>query len=631
MAENGTPAEEYHPQRTPSPRGQSPPTATTSACTINKKLLPVKSYYFMIMSAVGDLLPFIALHMRALGLSPKETGIIYGVMPFVGFFMRPIIGAVADKLKKHKAVLILATIFTGVFYFLLLFVPFRPAVPSVSISTTLHCNSQDSFLHDCDDGRSQDSCQAGLNFLNSSISDRENESISCSLWCRTGADLSKSLFTACFNDTGPHNGSRRCSEKLTFSSHLNFTVNDIHSLVAPDRYLNGSDSCRDYDLRNISSINNSTHEGRRILCDREMSFECEVTCSETFQCNQKRASFDRTFIAIFFIFLMANIVFAPIFPIMDAAAYDILGEEKRHLWGKQRAWGTLGFAIWAVSATFILHMQGDQDSEYSVLFYLFLPLCVLSAIVAGFLEMSSDIICGQFLKNVRNLLSHAEVLAFLTVVMFFGMLLGGLEAFLFWYLLSLGSPKLVFGFILVVNCCSELPMLWVAGMIIEKIGLVSCLYLALLCYAVRLLVYSVLSNPWLVLLVEPTHGVTVALMYAAASSYASIIAPPGMSATIQGLLAGLQFGFGKGIGSLITGYMFENIGPRWTWRTFSITCVVLLVIYVILNLFVFKSHSPAGRGSAEGDEPATEQARQEETLMNNSAPSAVEGVQDTVA
>ena len=90
----------------------------------------------------------------------------------------------------------------------------------------------------------------------------------------------------------------------------------------------------------------------------------------------------------------------------------------------------------------------------------------------------------------------------------------------------------------------QLPMLWVAGAIIERLGLVSCLYLALLCYALRMLVYSVLVNPWLVLLVEPLHCVTFGLMYAAASSYASIIAPPGMSATLQGLLGGLHFGIG---------------------------------------------------------------------------------------
>ena len=41
------------------------------------------------------------------------------------------------------------------------------------------------------------------------------------------------------------------------------------------------------------------------------------------------------------------------------------------------------------------------------------------------------------------------------------------------------------------------------------------------------------------------HGVCFWLMYAAACAYASIISPAGMSATVQGLIGGLHFGFGK--------------------------------------------------------------------------------------
>ena len=65
------------------------------------------------MTGVGVLLPFMALYMRHLGLSYDEVGNIYGIMPFVGFFFRPAIGALADKLKCHKVVLILVTVATG--------------------------------------------------------------------------------------------------------------------------------------------------------------------------------------------------------------------------------------------------------------------------------------------------------------------------------------------------------------------------------------------------------------------------------------------------------------------------------------------------------------------------------------
>ena len=40
--------------------------------------------------------------MKQLGLSPSESALIYGTVPFLGAIVRPIIGAVADKLHAHK-------------------------------------------------------------------------------------------------------------------------------------------------------------------------------------------------------------------------------------------------------------------------------------------------------------------------------------------------------------------------------------------------------------------------------------------------------------------------------------------------------------------------------------------------
>ena len=42
--------------------------------------------------------------MKQLGLSPSETALIYGTMPFLGAIVRPLIGALADKLHAHKVI-----------------------------------------------------------------------------------------------------------------------------------------------------------------------------------------------------------------------------------------------------------------------------------------------------------------------------------------------------------------------------------------------------------------------------------------------------------------------------------------------------------------------------------------------
>lgn len=57
---------------------------------------------------------------------------------------------------------------------------------------------------------------------------------------------------------------------------------------------------------------------------------------------------------------------------------------------------------------------------------------------------------------------------------------------------------------------------------------------------------SVAPSPWWIFPVELVfQGPTYALTYTTIVEYANAIAPPGMSATMQGLAAGMDDGFGE--------------------------------------------------------------------------------------
>lgn len=56
------------------------------------------------------------------------------------------------------------------------------------------------------------------------------------------------------------------------------------------------------------------------------------------------------------------------------------------------------------------------------------------------------------------------------------------------------------------------------------------------------------------------------------------------------------FVLGKGVGSLVTGQLYSQIGIRWTFRLYAISSFVLLILYVLVNKFVFKEDSPTRPG-----------------------------------
>jgi hypothetical protein len=48
---------------------------------------------------------------------------------------------------------------------------------------------------------------------------------------------------------------------------------------------------------------------------------------------------------------------------------------------------------------------------------------------------------------------------------------------------------------------------------------------------------------------------------------------------------------GKGVGSLLTGWLYKEVGIRWAWRIYGISSVVFLSIYFIINRTVFTKSS----------------------------------------
>ncbi|KAL8605194.1 hypothetical protein ACOMHN_031135 [Nucella lapillus] len=585
---------------------------------INRKLIPIKGFYFSFLAAVGSLLPFIAIYMKGLGLTSRETGVLYGSMPFLGFFIRPVIGAMADHWRRHKLTLILCSVLTGAFHLLILTVSPRESA-SFTVHSQLDCNVHDSYFRDCisSSGRGSDHsrCVYGLSefadvMLN--ITAHNVTDLDCEVRCTESEDSFNKNVDVCFTDSlEPFE--KRCNGTLVLHNPLQFQLANVsHVLsneVVSDRRTISTMQCRDYDLKAVS------HGGRpfwQLLCDQEGTFDCRLTCTHppSQLCVGQHREFDHTFGWLFLIYLLANLAFAPVFSLADAATFDTLGK-KHHKFGEQRLWGTVGFALLAVTSTFVMYFLSWQGRAFdtTVPFYLFGGLCCLAAGIAYCMDLSANIKCGSMFDNFLAILKVPQVLVFLGVVLFFGMATGAIESFLFWFLSDLGATTVIFGLSLFINCLFEVPLLFVSGLIIKRVGAVPCLYLALLGVGVRLLGYSLLTQPWWVLLIEPLHGLTFGVMWAAASTYAAMIAPPGMSATIQGLVGGMHFGIGKGLGSLLTGFLFRRLGERWSFRVYAIGALCLLLVYAALNQLVFHSHgrpSPARPSQQTEDKSGTD-------------------------
>lgn len=511
----------------------------------------VRHDIFSYISAVGSLLPYIAVFMKQLGLTPSESAIIYGITPFLAALVRPFFGILADKLRRHTLVLILCTIITSIAAgCILLIPPVTKDVLVIEAPVEFSCRDTGAQFKYCHQTSQKDLSSCLESHVSSdNMVDINTESLGnydISEYCVLSCDM-----TGVSDDICLHKSTSEpefCSVPVSIGDDSYFHV-DIHaSIMSHNGSVQALDNCHYFNIIS-GKQNNSTFED--LWCQTNMTAVCWLDCPHQYSLNPhcdleqgKGNKFSETFWVFAFVFFIMNIFFAPVVNLLDALTYSHLGED-RGKWGNQRVWGTIGFALFGVCAGFLMdtYKRGQGHINYTWCFILFIVHSLLAA-VAAFFYKTDDVHCAGTWNKLKEILSRLEVMSLFLLLLPFGMFTGVIETFLFWHLQMLGAPQILLGLCMVVDCFPEIFIMYIMGRIIKLLGENICLYSVCFAYAARFLGYSFLSNPWWVLMIEPLHGFTYAVMYGAASSYGSRVTPTGMHGTVQAIIASLHFGIG---------------------------------------------------------------------------------------
>lgn len=104
--------------------------------------------------------------------------------------------------------------------------------------------------------------------------------------------------------------------------------------------------------------------------------------------------------------------------------------------------------------------------------------------------------------------------------------------------------KTLEGVVTGVQCfLGETPAFFFAGWIINKIGHGHSMSLIFATIGLRYTFYSILGNPWWCIPIEILQN-QYGLFYSAMTSFAKVHAPPGIEATMQGILCAACEGIG---------------------------------------------------------------------------------------
>ena len=287
--------------------------------------------------------------------------------------------------------------------------------------------------------------------------------------------------------------------------------------------------------------------------------------------------FIKTFTAVLVLASLFSFMSAPVNSFADTATMTMLGDQK-NMYGRIRAGGTIGWGVIAPIAGIMIARFGLNWAFWSYAVLQFIGFLISQRFVFSQVKQQVSIKHGM-----RELFSNPRMILFLVTAFVTGMALSSINSFLSAYLGELGIGKSLLGFALAIATVAELPVLFFGNRLLAKLKPHGLLILSMFATMIRLFLYAIFTSPTGILVFQLINGFTFATLWVAGVSFINENAPPGLSATTQGVFGAAVFGFGAAGGGFIGALLLERLGGGQMYASFGVMLLVMLIVYVLLE------------------------------------------------
>jgi len=316
-----------------------------------------------------------------------------------------------------------------------------------------------------------------------------------------------------------------------------------------------------------------------------------------------------SFTATLFAIVVAETLRGACGAMLDVACLQKLGREHRLEYGRIRLWISL---MWGGAASAI---GAIRPSPLSLIFLLS-PLFSIGLILVYSATLRSpaaslktppspqpvesegttaktpdDVAAPSYITRLRQFIrdSDRRVGELVIVFLLLGTARRSFETFIYLLIDDLGGGTQLMGLATLVQVLSELPAYFFFPQISTFLGARGVLYLSASCYVVRAAWYAHVRSAWGVLLVEPLHGITFALLFSSVVTITADAAPPDLQGTAQGVLArGVFDGAGGILGSVASGVLFSR-SPALLFHCVAVLALIACGVMAAADLYVMRN------------------------------------------
>lgn len=249
-------------------------------------------------------------------------------------------------------------------------------------------------------------------------------------------------------------------------------------------------------------------------------------------------------------------------------------------------WGSTGLLIGALNDRF---GQGAMFCVYAAmesLLMLLVLFCVDAKAGKAAGSSTADTVGAQTGEGLGAALRSGWVALFFLNLLLYGFGMASVETYSFVYLVHGGFQHVsdtLLGSTVVASTLSELVVFQFAERILSW-GLVPVFTASSAALALRCMLYSALpaAHPWLMLAIEPLHGVTFAAMWMVAVDFGRQNAPPGSHSRMQALITSTYIHVAMGFGTFIWGGVMHGVGFREGYSLCAIFVMVWNAVWIAL-------------------------------------------------
>ncbi len=256
-----------------------------------------------------------------------------------------------------------------------------------------------------------------------------------------------------------------------------------------------------------------------------------------------------TFLATLFFITLLYLFMMPTVPLLDSMSIKS-AQQAGVSYGSLRLWGSIGFAIIALSGGFIILLLGGiENMKYAYWLLWLIPIILIVKV-----KDEPGIGAKVSFNKIKEVLGNRSFIWFMLLILLIGIPHRMNDTLLGIHMTDLGATHAMVGWAWALAAISEVPTFVLLSRYLHRYHELAMLSIVSFIYTVRWLVFAFINEPIWLMSLQISHSITFAALWIISLHYVTRVVPRELITTCQAILtatfmgvAGLLGGMGGGL------------------------------------------------------------------------------------